>query len=49
MVAMNSQVLCRNIKAKTIEKKVIVGTAIRNHGFIFDYCKGNESSSSDEE
>jgi hypothetical protein len=48
-VARNTQPLCRQIKVETIEKKVIVGSAIRNHGFIFNYLDGVDSSSDEEE
>ena len=49
MVGRNTGALSRNIKVETIEKKVVVGSAIQKHGFIFDYKKGHESSSSDDE
>ena len=49
MVDRNTGALSRNIKVKTIEKKVVVGSAIQERGFIFDYKKGHESSSSDDE
>ena len=35
MVGQNTGPHCRKIKAETIEKKVIVGSAIQKHGFIF--------------
>ena len=38
----------RRIKTTTIEKKVVVGTAIRKHGFVFNFVDGNETSSSEE-
>ena len=40
--------LSRNIKVETIERKVVVGSAVQKHGFIFDFEKGNDSSSSEE-
>jgi hypothetical protein len=49
MVARNSQPMCRNIKVETLEKKVLVGSAIKTNGFVFNYCDGVDSSSSDEE
>ena len=47
MVGRNTGPHCRKIKAETIEKKVIVGSAIQKHGFIFNFndCKSNCSSS----
>ena len=39
---------CRQIKASTIEKRVVVGAAIQRHGFIFKYTDGNDTSTSDE-
>ena len=44
-VGRNTGALCRNIKVETIEKKVVVGSAIQKHGLVFDYRKGNDSSS----
>ena len=38
----------RNIKIETIERKVVVGSAVLLRGFIFDFKGGNESSSSEE-
>ena len=35
-------------KVETIEKKVIVGSAVQKQGFIFNFEKGNDSSSSEE-
>ena len=40
--------LSRNIKVETIERKVVVGSAVQKHGFIFNFEKGNDSSSSEE-
>ena len=45
MVGRNTGALSRNITVETIEKKVVVGSAIQKHGFIFDYKKGHKSSS----
>ena len=50
MVAQNTGPLRRNIKVETIAKKVVVGSAVQRHGFVFDYTKArsqteNESSS----
>ena len=39
---------CRRIKTTTIEKKVVVGSAIQRHGFIFKYTDGDETTSSEE-
>ena len=41
--------MSRSLKIDTIEKKVVVGSAIQKHGFIFDYQKGHISSSSDDD
>ena len=49
LVGRNTGPLSRRIKIETIEKKVVVGSAIQKHGFIFDHQKGHESSSSDDE
>ena len=40
----------QHIKVETIAKKVVVGSAVQRHGFVFDYTKAqsqteNESSS----
>ena len=52
MVARNTGPLRRNIKVETIEKKVVVGSAVQRHGFVFDYKKSRSQpereSSSDE-
>ncbi len=48
MVSRNTNPLCRSIKPETIERKVVVGSAIQKHGFVFNYMLGNDSSSSDE-
>ena len=45
LVGRNTGPLSRRIKIETIEKKVVVGSAIQKHGFIFDHQKGHESSS----
>ena len=31
-----------------VERKVVVGSAVQKHGFIFNFEKGNDSSSSEE-
>ena len=49
LVGRNTGPLSRRIKIETIEKKVVVGSAIQKHGFIFDHQKGHKSSSSDDE
>ena len=49
LIGRNTGALSRRIKIETIEKKVVVGSAIQKHGFIFDYQKGHDSSSSDDE
>ena len=41
---MKSDCLCRSLKVETIEKKVVVGSAVKKHGFVFDYQNGNASS-----
>ena len=38
----------RQIKASTIEKRIVAGAAIHRHGFIFKYMDGNDTSTSDE-
>jgi len=40
----------RQIKAETVEKKVVIGSAVQKHGFVFDYndCQKDCSSSSEE-
>ena len=48
MVARNTGPLCRSIKISTIEKKVVVGKSIANHGFRFHFNGANASSSGDE-
>jgi hypothetical protein len=45
LVGRNTQSLCRNIKTETIEKKVIVASAIRSPGFVFDFNNGKDSDS----
>ena len=47
-VARNTGPLCRRIKSTTVERKVVVGSAIQKHGFRFHYSNGNDSSSSEE-
>ena len=49
MVNRNTGALSWNIKVETIERKVVIGSAIQRHGFIFHYKNGNISSSDDEE
>ena len=36
-----------NLEASN-ERKVVVGSAVQKHGFIFNFEKGNDSSSSEE-
>ena len=50
LVARNTGPMCQRIKVDTITKKVVVGSAVQRHGFIFDYTKActqadNDSSS----
>ena len=40
MVGRMTRAQCRSIKVTTIEKKVVVGSAIHKHGFIFKYTDG---------
>jgi hypothetical protein len=47
MVSRNTQPITRSIKAEMIDTKVVVGTAIRSHRFIFDYFDGDRSNSPD--
>ena len=51
MVGRNTGPQNRRIKVETIEKKVVVGSAIQKHGFIFNYNDAgkNVESSGDEE
>ena len=49
MVNRNTGALYRNIKVKTIERKVVIGNAIQRHGYIFHYKNGNIGSSDDDE
>ena len=49
LVARNTGPRCRNIKVETIEKKVVVGSAIQKHGFRFNYQNGNASSSEEDD
>ena len=50
MIGQNTSSLCQSIKLETIEKKVVVGSAITQHGSIFhsNDDKKNEHLSSDE-
>ena len=48
MVARNTGPLSRSIKTETIEKKVVIGSAIQTHGFIFAYADGVASDSDDD-
>ena len=41
MVARNTGPLSRSIKVETIERKVVVGSAVQKHGFIFDYTRAS--------
>ena len=47
MVGRNTGPLSRSIKVETLEKKVVVGSAIQKHGFRFHFKNGCNSSSSD--
>ena len=47
MIGRTTGALSRNIRVETIEKKVVVGSAIQKHGFIFHYKNGVESDSND--
>ena len=50
LVARNTSAQCRNITVDSIEKKVIIASAIRSNGFIFDYTDHlNLSSESESE
>ena len=49
LVGRNTGPLSNRIKVSTIEKKVVVGKAIANHGFRFNYFGANASSSGDED
>ena len=37
MVARNTTALCRNITVDSIEKKVLIASAIRSNGFIYNH------------
>ena len=39
--------LCQSIKVETIEKKLVVGSAIEKHGLRFYYKDGHENSSNE--
>ena len=45
MVGRNTGPLSRSIKVETLERKVVVGSAVQKHGLIFNFEKGNASSS----
>ena len=47
MVGRNTGALSRNIRVETIEKKVVVGSALQKHGFMFNYKNGVDSDSDD--
>ena len=52
MVARNTTAQCKNITVDSIEKKVLIASAIRSNGFIFDYadtCNLDVSSESESE
>ena len=49
LVNRNTGALSRCIKIETLERRVVIGSAIRKHGFIFHYTNGNASSSDDDE
>ena len=37
MIGQNTGPLCRNIKVETLERKTVIGSAIKSHGFVSDY------------
>ena len=45
LIGRNTGSLCQRLKVETIEKKVVVESAIQKHGFVFDYQNGDNSSS----
>ena len=52
LIAQNTGPLSRRIKVETIERKVVVGSAIQKHGFVFDFSsapKANDNSESSDE
>ena len=51
MVGRNTVPQCRSIKVETIERKVVVGSAIQKRGFIFNYkdAKSRIESISDDD
>ena len=49
LVSLNTQARSWRIQVDTIEKKVVIGSAIRSNGFIFDYKRGRDSSSDDDD
>ena len=49
MVGKNTGAQCRSINVDTIEKKVLIGSAIRSNGCIFNYQDGADSSSDEGE
>ena len=36
LVGRNTGPQCRQIKAETVEKKVVIGSAVQKHGFVFN-------------
>ena len=49
MVGRTTGALSRNIRVETIEKKVVVGSALQKHGFMFHYKNGVDSDSDGDE
>ena len=49
MVARNITAQCKNITVVSIEKKVLIASAIRSNGFIFDYADNLDVSSESEQ
>ena len=49
MVNRNAGALSQSIKIETVEQKVVVGSAIQRHGFVFHYKSGTVSSSDEDE
>ena len=48
-IARNTTLLCSSMKIESLERKVIVGEPVRQHGFMIEYKNGEESDDSDEE
>ena len=45
MVGRTTGAFSRNIRVETIEKKVVIGSALQKHGFMFHYKNGVNSDS----